>query len=258
MPTKAAKDRDMYVVKDNRLIQKSRFSLSIQAQRCLLYAISRIKFSDVPTTEYTFKISDLCESCGIELETHGDHYSRIKTELKSLRDNSIWIKRDDGKEETISWFSKVKINHGEGSVTVKFDESIHEYLFLLQSRYTQYRLETPLSFKSKYSVRLYELLLSYTKKDQIDVGIEQQLEFDPHELRKLLDGENYTKFYDFRRYVTDTACKEINAYSEDIHVEPDYIYVGKQLKKILFYVTAPRAKQVMTAREGRKKRLAPR
>ena len=258
MATKAAKDRDMYVVKDNRLIQKSRFSLSLQAQRCLLYAISRIKFSDIPTTEYTFKISDLCGSCGIDLDTHGDYYTRLKAELKSLRDNSIWIKRDDGKEETISWFSKVKVNQGEGSVTVKFDESIHDYLFMLQNRYTQYKLETPLSFKSKYTVRLYELLLSYTKKEQIDVGIEQTIDFEPHELRKTLDAESYPKFYDFRRFVIDRSCKEINEYSDDINVEPDYIYVGKQLRKVIFYVSAPRAKQIMTARDGRRKRLAPR
>ena len=167
MPDKAKQDRNYYVVKSNALIQKSRFSLSLQAQRCLLFAISRIKFSDLPSTEYTFTIKDISDACGYDLQTHGDNYTRIKKELKALRDNSIWITNGEGKEETVSWFSKVKINKGTGTVSVKFDETIQDYLFLLQNRYTQYQLSTPLAFQSKYTIRLYELLLSYIKKDDL-------------------------------------------------------------------------------------------
>ena len=81
MTEKAKQDRNYYVVKSNALIQKSRFSLSLQAQRCLLFAISRIKFSDQPSTEYSFAIKDICEACGIDMKTHGDYYNVMKAEF---------------------------------------------------------------------------------------------------------------------------------------------------------------------------------
>ena len=252
---KAKQDRNYYVVKSNALIQKSRFSLSLQAQRCLLFAISRIKFSDMPSTEYTFAIKDICDACGIDMKTHGDYYNLMKAELKALRDNSIWITNEEGKEETVSWFSKVKINKGTGTVSVKFDESIEEYLFLLQNRYTQYKLSTPLAFKSKYSIRLYELLLSYIKKSELENGRENEITFTPDELKERLDAQNYNKFYDFRRFVLDKAIEEINTYSEDINVSYDYIYVGKVAKKVIFIVNEARATQAYKAKKAKNEKF---
>ena len=255
MAEKAKQDRNYYVVKSNALIQKSRFSLSLQAQRCLLFAISRIKFSDLPSTEYTFAIKDICDACGIDMKTHGDYYNLMKAELKALHDNSIWITNGEGKEETVSWFSKVKINKGTGTVSVKFDESIEEYLFLLQNRYTQYKLSTPLAFKSKYSIRLYELLLSYIKKSELDNGKENEVSFTPDELKERLDAQNYVKFYDFRRFVLEKAVDEINTYSEDINVSYDYFYKGKVATKVNFIITNAGAKQAYKAILAKKEKF---
>lgn len=252
MTEKAKQDRNYYVVKSNALIQKSRFSLSLQAQRCLLFAISRIKFSDQPSTEYSFAIKDICEACGIDMKTHGDYYNVMKAELKSLRDNSIWVTNEEGKEETVSWFSKVKINKGSGTVSVKFDETIQDYLFLLQNRYTQYKLSTPLAFKSKYSIRLYELLLSYIKKNELEEGKENELSFTPEELKERLDAENYKKFYDFRRFVLDKSIEEINQYSEEINVSYDFYYRGKIATKVYFIVTGAKGKQIYNARQAKR------
>lgn len=256
MSDKAKQDRNYYVVKSNALIQKSRFSLSLQEQRCLLFAISRIKFSDTPSTEYTFSIKDICDACGIDIDTHGDHYTRMKADLKSLRDNSIWITNAEGKEETVSWFSKVKINKGTGTVSVKFDETIQDYLFLLQNRYTQYKLSTPLAFQSKYSIRLYELLLSYIKKSELDNKGEIELSFTPDELKERLDAQNYQKFYDFRRFVLEKAVEEINTYSEDIKVAFDYYYKGKIATKVVFIVNDAGAIQAYKAKQAKKEKFS--
>lgn len=255
MNDKAKQNRNYYVVKSNALIQKSRFSLSLQAQRCLLFAISRIKFSDAPSTEYTFSIKDILDACAIDPETHGDHYTRIKAELKALRDNSIWITNADGKEETVSWFSKVKINKGTGTVSIKFDETIQDYLFLLQNKYTQYKLSTPLAFQSKYSIRLYELLLSYIKKSDLESGIPIELSFTPDEIKDRLDATNYKKFYDFRRFVLEKSKDEINTYSEDINVSYDYEYKGKVATKVVFIVKDARGKQAYNAMKAKKEKF---
>ena len=251
---KAQEARNQYVVKSNALIQQSRFSLSLQAQRCLLYAISLIKPSDPPETEYEFSIRDLCEACGIDLDTAGEYYRAVKRELKELRDRSIWITLNDGRETTFAWFQKVTLNRGSSTVSVKFDETASDYLFMLQSRYTQYRLSNVLCMKSKYSIRLWELLISYVKKREIENGREEEVSFTLDDLKERLDASTYSKFSDFQRFALSRAVDEINLLSEDIHVEYELQKKGRTVEKVIFVVTAPHARQLMAARKEKQRR----
>ncbi len=248
--------RNHYVVKSNALIQQSKFSLSLQAQRCLLYAISMIRPSDTQNTEYEFSIRDLCEACGINIDQQGEYYAVIKKELKSLRDRSIWIQTEDGKETTVAWFQKVTMNKGSSTVSVRFDETMSDYLFALQSKYTQYKLANVLCMKSKYSVRLWELLISHVKKSVIESGREEDLRFTPEALKDRLDATSYEKFSDFQRFVLDRARDEINLLSEDIHVEYETEKKGRKVTMVYIIVTAPHIKQKLAAREEKRRRYA--
>lgn len=253
---KAVEARNQYVVKSNALIQQSRFSLSLQAQRCLLYTISLIKPSDPPGTEYEFSIRDLCEACGIDLDTAGEYYRAVKKELKDLRDRSIWVTLNDGRETTFAWFQKVTLNRGSSTVSVKFDDTASDYLFLLQSRYTQYRLSNVLCMKSKYSIRLWELLISYVRKHELENGREEDISFTLDELKERLDAATYAKFSDFQRFALDRAVDEINLLSEDIHVEYELQKKGRKVEKVFFVVTAPHIKQLLAAKEEKKRRYS--
>lgn len=246
---KADQDREFYVVKSNSLIQSSRYSLSLQAQRCLLYTISKIKPTDKIGTEYTVSIRDLCLACGIDPDNHGDYYNIIKRELKELRDRSIWIINELGQEETVSWFSKVKLNKGEGSVNIIFDTSMSYYLFLLQSRYTQYKLSSVLCFKSKYSIRLWELILSYIKKSEIDSGKTNTISFIPEVLKERMDATKYKKFSDFQRFVLNPSVNEINELSMEIHIEIGIEKRGRNTTQVYFIVSKARGKQIINAIE---------
>lgn len=255
MSKKAAEEaRSHYVAKSNALIQQSRFSLSLQAQRCLLYVISMIRPSDTQDTVYEFSIRDVCEACGIDIDQQGEYYAAIKRELKALRDRSIWVQTEDGKETTVAWFQKVTMNRGSSTVSVKFDETMSDFLFLLNSRYTQYKLGNVLCMRSKYSIRLWELLISYVKKSVIERGREEEISFTPDVLKDRLDAATYTKFSDFQRFVLDRAVDEINLLSEDIHVEYEVERKGRKVEKIFFVVTAAHAKQMMAAREEKRRR----
>ena len=101
--------RNYKVVKSNDLIQKSRFNLSLQEQKIILYLISKVKPEDTELKEYIFEIRDFCKICGLETDS-GKNYKDIKQTLKSLRDKSIWITLEDGSETTLSWIDKITIN----------------------------------------------------------------------------------------------------------------------------------------------------
>jgi len=218
--------RDYKVVKANDLIQKSRFNLKVQEQKILLYLISKIKPDDIELKEHTFKIQDFCVVCGLDYD-NGANYNYIKQTLKSLRDKSIWVTLENGSETTLAWLDYVTIEKNNGTVKIKIYDRMKPYLLHLKERYTQYEILYILAMKSKYSLRLYEILKSYE--------YQHKKVFDIEEFKKLLSAENYILFADFKRFVLDIAMREINDLS-DINVTYEIIKERQKFAKIEFTI----------------------
>lgn len=222
--------RELSVAKSDMMIQNSRFALSVQEQKCVLYAISRIKPEDEAFTEYTFDIKDFYTLCGIE----NDSYTRLKQTLKSLSDKSWWWKKPDGKETLLRWFSTLEMDPGSGKVTIKFHEQMMPFLLQLVNRakedktffFTKYGLKYILPMRSQYSPRLYEILKSYQKNNP-------NWYFTLDEIRKILNCENYKRWVDLKRFALDPAVKEINEYS-DLNVQIVPIKEGRKYTYVKF------------------------
>lgn len=241
LATRAA--REMSVVKRDDMIQHARFSLSIQEQRCVLYAISKIKPEDTAFTEYTFELKDFYSLCGIEDQS----YTRLKQTLKGLSDKSWWAVIDDkGTESLLRWFSTLRTNKRSGRVTVKFHEDMMPYLLQLATQareqgafYTQYGLKYVLPMRGQYSPRLYELLKSYQKNNR-------EWFFDIDEIKRLLDCQSYKNFNDFKKRVLDPAVEEINQYT-DLNVAYDTERTGRggKVSRVIFFL-AGKGRQALT------------
>ncbi|MCL2410408.1 MAG: replication initiation protein [Treponema sp.] len=220
------KIRNYKVVKANELIQKSRFDLNLQEQKIILYIISKIKPADLEFEEYSFSIQDFCEVCGFD-NTSGKNYENIKKSLQDLRNKSVWIQINDKRQTTLAWFDKVTIDRGSGVVTLKIDDHMKPYLLALKSNFTQYELFYTLAMKSRYSIRLYELLKSHEFRINKIFGVD--------ELKVLLSAEKYERFPDFKRRVLDIAVKEINEVS-DLNAEYEIIKKGRKSDNIDFEI----------------------
>lgn len=246
--------QNYYVVKSNELIQKTRYSMTVQQQKLVLFAISKIKKDDPPGTEYELSIDEICAACGLELDTGGTYYKRIKDDLKKLT-TRIWVQFPDKSEWTVSWFADAGIMPLSGTVSVKFHERIEPYLMELKNRYTQYQLSEVLVFKGKYSIRLYELLRSYITQDELREGIEKEVSFSVKEIKELLCAENYTLWNDFNRFVLRKAVDEINQCSDVIRINYDTYKKGKEVCKVVFIMSCPTLMQKFAAHEEQRKRL---
>lgn len=218
--------RSYKVVKANDIIQKSRFNLQVQEQKIILYLISKIKPEDMNLHEHIFQIRDFAKICGLDID-NGANYRYIRQTLKDLRDKSIWVTLDDGREKTLSWLDYVIMDKNHGAISIKISEMMKPYLLHLREKYTQYELLYTLAMKSNYSLRLYELLKSYE--------YQHAKTFDIDELRKLLSAENYFRFPDFKRRVLEVAMQEINTVS-DINVTYGIIKDGRRFAKIEFKI----------------------
>ena len=219
--------REYKVIKSNDLIQKTRFQLSVQEQKIILFMISKIKPDDEEFITLNFGIQEFCRVCGID-ETNGANYKYIKETVKALSDKSAWITLDDGTEVLVRWINKAWINKKSGILKLRLDDDMKPYLLQLQERFTQYELLYTLAMKSQYSIRLYEILKSYEYK--------RKYIFDIDDLKNRLSAEHYERFPDFKRYVLNTALREINTLS-DLKVDYEIIKVGRRFARLEFSIT---------------------
>lgn len=233
--------REMTVAKRDDMVQKGRQQLSVREQRCILYAISKIKPSDEVFQEYSFSISDFYALCGLESES----YTELKAILMGLKQKSWWAETSPGIESTISWFNKVRTNKREGRVTIRFDDDMMPYLLQLTKQnafYTSYNLHYVLPMSSQYSPRLYEILKSYQKNNR-------EWFFELDDLKKLLDCQSYERWPDFRRRALEPAVEEINQYT-DINIAWDVEKEGKKVTRVIFYMAQKNADALLDAKRA--------
>ena len=241
-----------FVVKANDLIRKTRYSLTTQQQKIVLFAISKIKPNDPPETWYEVNIDEICEACGLEMEG-GYYYKAIKEDLQKLT-TRLWVKMPDNREATVSWISDAEIVPLSGKVYIRFHPKMAPYLFELKEKYTMYHLEDVLVFKSRYSIRLYELLRSYTTNKALDEGIEKDVSFSVEQLHEILAVEKYERWADFDRFVIRKAVNEINELNEYIHIEYETHRNGRFITQVNFIITPAKVKQILKARYEKQNR----
>lgn len=243
--TSISQQQEYMVVKSNDLIQKGRFALSMQQNKLLLYLISKIRPLDEGTEVYEVDIGEFCQLCNIT--DAGLNYADAKRAIKTLADKSIWITQEDGSEVLVRWLNHVKLNRKTQRFEVTFHADMLPYLYDLQARYTQYTLDNVLTMRSKYGIRLYELLKSYQHK-------KRSVDFELDELRKRMDAQGYDRYVDFKRYVIETAIADINACT-DIAVEYEPYKRGRSVAGMIFTVKKPSRMDEIVRRSVKNRRL---
>lgn len=234
--TDIEKSQNMYVVKDNDLIQKARFDFTMEEQKLVCYAISKIKPTDKEFQRYTISALDFAEITGIDKK---NVYREFRKIIEGLDDKRKWVSVD-GVTTDFRVFSEAEYNEKQGSITVVFHSRLKKYLLSIGTNYTKYELWNILSLKSKYSIRIYELFKSY--------AYQHEKEFDIDDLKSLLCAENYKSFGNLKQKVLDVGVDEINKYT-DLKVKYETSKKGKggKVSKVVFYIERKRNNDLLDA-----------
>lgn len=201
-------DRFLPVAKSNDLILHSRYSLSAQQQKIVLYLISKIKPEDSEFDLYNFDIGEFCKICGIT--DAGKNYKLIREQIKKITDQSIWVTLPDGTTTVLRWIEKPFINEKTNEIKIRLDKEMKPYLLQLKDNFTSYSYAHTLSFKSGYSIRLYE----YLKAKHYYSGEPYTFSVSIDDLKARLDAEGYV-FAQFHQKVLAPAVKELNKMGDE-------------------------------------------
>ena len=228
------------VVKSNDLITKSRFSLSLQQQRIILFMISKINPFDEDFSELEFDIKDFCRACCIDGQ-NGQYYITLKEHIKSISDKSIWIKLADGRETLLRWIEKPYIDEKNGTIRLRMDRDMKPFLLDLKKNFTEYELIFTLYFKSKYSIRLYEYIRAVFgnhKREKAEIILSLD------DFKSRVDAETYTEFFNLNNRVLKPTVKEINQHS-DMCLDYELLKHGKKVSAVKFIISHKTSDEVL-------------
>lgn len=210
------------VVKSNKLIE-ARYELSLNEQKLILYSVSKIDRSKENFNIVTVGVKDFFRL----LDTSTERYTELREIIRGLRGKEIIIDTPEG-EIITGWLSSIEYKRDTGTIDLEFSQKLIPYLLQLKERFTRYQLRNILYLKSKYGIRLYELMKQYQS-----IG---KREFKLEEIKGILFIEDqYERIYDLERFVLKPAKEEINKYT-DINIYYEKMKTGRRITSLLFKI----------------------
>lgn len=210
------------VTKSNKLIS-SNYDLTLQEQKIILTLMSLIDSTkDNSFNVFNMKISEFCDLIGIENTNH----THVRKVTKKLMTRVIEIDEPDRLLQ-VHWLSSCEYLKSTGFVKLELHKELMPYLLQLKNKFTSYYLSNVLKMKSKYSIRLYEILKSHQyKRDAV-------IELDA--LRAMLKCQNYVRYSNLKQKVLEVAVREINS-NTDLFVDYEPIKAGKKVVEVKFTI----------------------
>lgn len=221
-------DKQM-VIKSNVLVEAS-YRLSSIEQKIILILATKIKKDDKEFREYYFNLRSMANFLG--LNSNSD-YEYLREVTKNLLSKVIEIKTEDALLQT-HWLESVKYFDNNSTVELRFNPELKPFLLQLKKNFTKYQLKFAIQLKSKFSIRIYELLKQYE-------GIGSRL-LCLEDLRKYLGirADEYSLYSNFKNKVLKVAKKELNA-KTDISFDFLEIKTGRKVTDIKIVVTSDKA-----------------
>lgn len=214
------------IVGKSNLLVRASFKLSLQEQRLILLAISKL---DSRRSHLTPRNSQTCvRITAIEFaETFGIDPKKAYEELQVATDDLFErkiVEIDGKKTDKMRWVSRAKYHSGEGWAEITLFSDLLPMLTLLKNNFTKYKLQRVAGLRSTYSIRIFELCAQFK-----DTGI---LRITLDEFITVLDLP-YTRYTDIVRRVITPAVEELRAKSNlDIEWRP--IKEGRGVKTLEF------------------------
>ena len=184
------------VWKSNTLLN-AKSQWSVQEQK--LFNIILSDLNEEKGKQFIIKKKELEELLDVELRSN-----ELQKMTRSLVKKGFSIRLGKNAWSDIQIFSSIQ--YIDGTMTLNMTEEALPYLHVLKD-FTKFMLKDVLYFKSKYSIRIFELLKreTYKRRRSFNVPVAELRDFVG------LQESEYVRFSDFERYVLKPADTEINA-----------------------------------------------
>lgn len=223
-PSMAYLPVDSIITKSNTLIQKTRYSLPKTQQKILLAMIAKIDTQhDTDASKvYSLSFADFSKLTGVNVNSTS-YIKFIKRTIEDLTSASFWMDAGPQKMKIYHWVADgAEIDTKAKKINLQFSPLIFPYLTQLKSNYTTFNVQYLLQMSSTYSMRFYELLLSYDNGDK-DYGYNNGLVFQkltPEVLRLFADRADELKGFRFKVFSVAEIKELLSPYDKQVASNP--------------------------------------
>jgi plasmid replication initiation protein len=212
------------IYKDNRLIQDAAFNLSLSEHRIILLCLAKCNSWEkiLDNHEFVISVDDLHHELGI---SKSSAYQDLTVAVNKLWDSYIQLDTNNP-ESKMRWLSAKVHRTAKGEISLYFTSQILPFISELKNRFTRYDLKNVAKFKSAYSFRFYELMMSWHGKNQITVTV--------YWIREVFElGDKYPAIADLKKNVLLPALNDINNTS-NLTVTFDQVKKGNVITHFIF------------------------
>lgn len=227
-------DSSNYVVQANRLISGKQ-GLKLNSAKLIRAAIMQIKPEDTEFKPYIIKIKEFADLLNVD---PSNVYKSAEELTDDILRNPVYISETESGEVKkfvkIPWVQFCEYSATQG-IAIQLNERLKPFLIGLKEHYSQYSLDTVLSMKSIYAIRIYELIQSKIMFDKMKRNHTVTLTIE--EIRESCDCQDkYERFSSFRSRVLDVAINEINASLFISEYKYDLIKTGREFTAVKFHI----------------------
>jgi len=202
------------IKKSNYLIQ-SNFNLNLNEQRLILLRISQIRKEDLILDNQNYIINlNLIDRKFVKMNRQ-----RIKNFCKNILKKPFLIKKEKGNFITRNWFRDIEYLSDTNELEVSFSKKIKPFLFELKENFSSYNIKEIMSFKSRYSIRIFEMLIQYKNTNH------KSLKINLNDFYKRLNiSDSMSKISKLKDRILEVRKKEIN---ENSNITMNYKLIKK-------------------------------
>ena len=238
------------VVKSNALVEAS-YRLTLGEQQILLLAIAKISdYNEVTeSTAFTVSTQELVETFKV---LPANAYRLLQDAAEQLFVRVVVIDKPDPKDPHLlktktRWVQSIGYRPGLSQITLRFAHDMLPYLSGLSREFTRYRLAYTAGMTSVYAVRIYEMLVQWKSKGELDVELDW--------LREKFDlPPSYSGISELKKRVVKPAIDQINEHS-DLWVKWDQRKRGRQVVAFIFTFGLKSEKKLDPEKPAPKKRM---
>ncbi len=224
---------DNNVVRKSDALVKARYSLSELSLKFVTAVIANIKRSDDVDKEYIFRVKDFAEMIGV---SYGEFYNEMKEAVEELLKKPLHIKTDTG-WIMANWIADAEYKEGEGYISFTISKKLRPYLFLLQEKFLQYRIENILKLKSGYVIRIFEILKDwYNENTRYNKSKKVEKIVKVDWIREVLEiPKSYQYSSHIKKLIIEKARKQLKE-KTDIVFDYEEIKTGRKVTHIKFII----------------------
>ncbi len=229
-------NQDSTIKQANKLIE-SVYRMEANEQKIILLAIKQVYEKEKrkePFTERTEIIitgSEYAREYGISRQTAFEVIRDAKNTLYERSFEYDYLSPETGELKPMSsrWIHAKGETKVKSEISIFFAPAVIPFVYLVQKEFTLLDIREVGRLKSKYAIRLYQLLMKWR-------NAEFQPKFDYQDLRdKLgLEDADYPVMADFKKRVVDVAVSQINKGTGFVKLKYTTIKKGVKITHFMF------------------------